>query len=33
MLNGGSSEKTLDKSGSPEIDDELAALKKKVRIG
>jgi phage shock protein A len=30
---GGSAKAPLDKSGAPEIDDELAALKKKIRIG
>jgi phage shock protein A len=30
---GGTSTSPTDRSGSPEIDDELAALKKKVRIG
>lgn len=33
LEHGGSSKSPTDKSGSPEIDDELAALKKKVRIG
>jgi phage shock protein A len=33
LEHGGSAKSPMDKSGNPEIDDELAALKKKIRIG
>ncbi len=33
LEHGGSAKAPLDKSGNPEIEDELAALKKKIRIG